>query len=67
MMDDNSNHDVGDENSDDTGNDDDESFLLCTDLEAIGEKPIVEESVGYHKLNCHDHLCFIKCLISLFR
>ena len=42
-------------------------YYAPTDLEAIGEKPIVEKSVGYHKLDCHDHLCFIKCLISLFR
>ena len=42
-------------------------FLMCPDLEAIGEKPIVEKSVGYHKLDCHDHLGFIKCLISLFQ
>ena len=58
---------MGDENSDDKGDDVEKSFLLCPDLEAIGEKPIVEKSVGYHKLDCHDHLCFIICLISLFR
>ena len=51
---------MGDENSDDKGDDVEKSFYYApTDLEAIGEKPIVEKSVGYHKLDCHDHLCFI--------
>ena len=42
-------------------------YCALTDLEAIGEKPIVEKSVGYHKLDCHDHLCFIKYVILSFQ